>query len=178
MMEKVENGVYVQVDYHGTLADGQVFDSSQGRQPLEVKMGCGQLIQGFEAALMGMSLNEKKTITLTPDEAYGQRDENQKHTFSRDQVPPQMTPQVGQTVALSGPSGQQVPGTIAEVTDEAVTVDLNHPLAGKTLVFDIEVVGITEEPTQVAPSCGCDCGSASESGNGCACDGDCSTGCR
>lgn len=176
-MQKVENGVYVQVQYQGTLTDGQVFDTSQGRPPLEVKMGCGQLIQGFEDALMGMSLNEKKSITLTPDQAYGNRDENQKRSFPRAEVPPQMNPEVGQTVALSGPSGQQVPATITEVNDEAITVDLNHPLAGKTLMFDIEVVGITEEPTQVAPSCGCDC-SSDASASGCGCDGDCSTGCR
>jgi peptidylprolyl isomerase len=178
-MGKVENGLYVQVEYHGTLTDGQVFDSSRGRQPLEVKMGCGQLIQGFENALMGMSLNEKKTVTLPPEEAYGHRDETQKRSFPRAEVPPQMNPQVGQTVALSGPSGQQVPGTISDVSNEEITVDLNHPLAGKTLVFDIQVVGITEEPTQMAPTCGCDCSSASsESGDGCACDGDCSSGCR
>jgi peptidylprolyl isomerase len=178
-MEKVENGLYVQVEYHGTLTDGQVFDSSRGRQPLEVKMGCGQLIQGFENALMGMSVNEKKTVTLTPEEAYGHRDEDRKRSFSKAEIPPQMNPQVGQTVGLSAPNGQQVPATITEVTNEAVTVDLNHPLAGETLVFDIQVLGITETPTQEAPTCGCDCGSgASDSDSGCACDGDCSTGCR
>jgi peptidylprolyl isomerase len=178
-MEKVENGLYVQVEYQGALADGQVFDSSQGRAPLEVKMGCGQLIQGFEDALMGMSLNEKKTVTLSPEQAYGHRDEDQKRSFPKAEVPPQMNPEVGQTVALSNPSGQQIPATITEVTNEAITVDLNHPLAGKTLVFDIQVVGITEEPTQMAPSCGCDCSSnSSESDGGCGCDGDCSTGCR
>jgi peptidylprolyl isomerase len=177
-MEKVENGLYVQVEYRGSLADGSVFDSSEGRPPLEVQMGCGQLIQGFENALAGMRLNEEKNITLTPEEAYGHRDEEQKRTFSRAEVPPKMNPQVGQTVALSGPGGQQVPGTITGVDTESITVDLNHPLAGKTLVFDIKVVGITTEPTQMAPACGCGC-DAGASDAGCGCDGgDCSSGCR
>jgi len=176
-MDKVESGLYVQVEYKGALTDGNVFDSSEGRLPLEVQMGCGQLIKGFEDALMGMQLNEKKTITLPPEEAYGHRDEEQQRSFSRAEVPPQMNPQVGQTVALSGPSGQQVPGTITEITNEAITVDLNHPLAGKTLVFDIKVVGITQEPTQMAPTCGCSCDSGA-SDSGCGCDGgDCSSGC-
>ena len=75
-MEKVENGIFVSVDYKGTLEDGQVFDTSHGRQPLEIQMGAGQLIKGFENELMGMALNEKKVFTLAPDDAYGQRDEN------------------------------------------------------------------------------------------------------
>ena len=82
-MDKVENGVYVSVDYKGTLTDGQVFDTSEGRRPLEVHMGAGQMIKGFEAELLGMALNEKKTFTLAPEDAYGERNDKLMHSISR-----------------------------------------------------------------------------------------------
>ena len=161
-MEKVENGLFVSVDYKGTLQNGEVFDTSQGRQPLEVQMGAGQLIKGFEKALLGMSLNEKKTFTLEAEEAYGQRDESLSHSFSRADVPPEMDPRIGQTVALSTPEGQKIPARIVQVNDENVTVDMNHPLAGEVLNFEIEVVGISSTPTQDPATCGsgCDCSSS------------------
>lgn len=160
-MQKVEKGLFVRVEYEGTLDNGEVFDSSHGRQSLEVEMGAGCLIKGFEDALMGMSLNEKKTFTLEPNEAYGERDENLKTSFPKKEVPPGLDPQVGQTVALTSPQGQQMPGRIAEVNDEAITIDLNHPLAGESLTFKIEVVGINNEPTHAGQGCGagCDCSS-------------------
>ena len=160
-MVKVAKDMYVSVEYTGTLDNGEVFDTSQGRQPLEIQMGAGQLIKGFEDALDGMTLNEKKTFTLAPDDAYGERDESLTRAFPRKDVPPEMSPQVGQTVALHDGQGQQIPATITDVNDEHVTVDLNHPMAGKSLTFDIEVVSISETPTQVSPVCasGCDCSS-------------------
>ena len=158
-MEKVESGKFVSVDYEGRLDSGEVFDSSQNRQPLEVQMGGGQVIRGFEDALMGMGLREKKVFTLEPDEAYGQRDENQLHTFSRSEVPPEMKPQVGDMIGLHTPDGQQIPATIAEADEEKIVVDLNHPLAGKSLTFEVEVIGISDTPTQPMPQgCGCGCG--------------------
>jgi peptidylprolyl isomerase len=175
-MEKVSSGMFVSVDYKGTLQDGQVFDTSEGRQPLEVQMGAGQLIKGFENALMGMALSEKKTFTLTPEEAYGPVDEERKHTFPLTDVPAEMDPQIGQTVGLTTQDGRQVPAKIVAVGDEGVTVDFNHPLAGESLTFEIEVVGISETPTQNAGcGCGCDCSdessdsgcSSGESGCGC-----------
>lgn len=168
-METVENGLFVSVDYKGTLGNGEVFDSSEGRQPLEVKMGAGQLIKGFETALMGMSLNEKKTFTLEPEEAYGHRNDDHMHTFTREEVPPEMNPQEGQTIALSTPDGQQIPAHIVEVNDQKVVVDLNHPLAGQSLTFEIEVVGISSTATQ-EPEGGCGC-SCDDSGG---CSSDCS----
>ena len=160
-MEKVKDGLFVQVDYTGTLESGKVFDTSDGRQPLEVLMGTGQLIQGFESALMGMSVDEKKSFTLSPEEAYGQRDENLVREFPRADVPPDMDPKEGQDVALTSPDGRQVPARITKVDDKNITVDLNHPLAGQSLIFDIKVVGITNEATQKQQGCGsgCDCSS-------------------
>lgn len=141
-MQTIENDMVVQVHYTGTLDNGDVFDASQKDKPLEVKVGQGQVIVGFEKALMGMALNEKKTVSLTPEEAYGERDDNAQRDFPRSEIPPDVDVQVGQMVALMSPQGQQVPATIVKLDDENVTVDLNHPLAGKTLTFDIEVVKI------------------------------------
>lgn len=163
-MEKVEKGKFVSVNYKGTLENGEVFDSSEGGQPMEVMVGGGQVIQGFEDALVGMELNEKKNFTLEPDEAYGHRDENQLHTFSRQEVPPDVNPEIGDVIGLQTPDGQQIPATIAEADEEKIVVDLNHPLAGKKLNFEIEVVDISETPTQMQAACGssgCDCSSGS-----------------
>ena len=160
-MEKVENGQFVSVHYKGTLQNGEVFDTSDGRHPLEVQIGEGQIISGFENALMGMSLNEKKVFTLDPEDAYGQKDESLTHSFPRADVPAEINPEVGQTVALCSSDGQQVPALITEMDDEKVVVDLNHPLAGQTLTFDIEVVGISATATQEPAGCGSGCACSS-----------------
>ena len=162
-MDKVENGLYVSVDYTGTLQNGQVFDSSQGGQPLEVQMGVGQLIEGFERELMGMSLSDKKTFTLSPEDAYGQRDDSLTREFARSEFPPEMEPRVGMTIALQTPEGRQVPAQITHLDDEKLSVDFNHPLAGESLTFEIEVVGISR--TQTRPDAGCGCGCDCSSGS-------------
>ena len=120
-------------------------------------MGAGQLIKGFENALLGllMALNEKKVFTLEPEDAYGTRSEEHVHSFSKNEIPPEMNPEVGQTVGLTSPDGQQIPAQITEVSEEQITVDLNHPLAGEALTFDIEIVGISKDPTQQSEGCGC-----------------------
>jgi peptidylprolyl isomerase len=156
-MEKVKAGLFVSVHYTGKLQNGEVFDTSEGRHPLEVEMGEGQIISGFEKALMGMSLNQKKIFTLDPEDAYGQRDESLTHSVPRADVPPEIDPAVGQSVALASQKGQQVPAMITEVDDQKVVLDLNHPLAGKTLTFDIEIVGISATPTQDSAGCGSGC---------------------
>ena len=162
-MEKVENGLYVSVDYKGTLQNGEIFDSSQGGQPLEVQMGVGQLIEGFERELMGMSLNDKKAFTLNPEEAYGQRDESLTREFARSDFPAELEPRVGMTIALQTPEGRQMPAQITHLDDEKLSVDLNHPLAGESLTFEIEVVGISQTPTQNREGCGCGCNCSSGS---------------
>ncbi len=156
-MEKVENGVFVSVDYKGTLQDGKLFDSSEGRAPLEVEFGAGNVIKGFEAALEGMSLNEKKTFTLAPNDAYGERNDDSIHTFPRTEMPSDMNPKIGEVIAIVTPDGKQVPAQINKIDDQNVTVDMNHPLAGETLTFEIEVVGISKTATQAAQGCGCGC---------------------
>ncbi len=162
-MDTVETGNFVSVHYKGTLENGEVFDTSEGRHPMEVQMGAGQIITGFEKALMGMALKEKKVFTLQPEEAYGHRDDTLTHSFDRSEIPAEMDVEVGQTVALSSPEGQQVPAQIVESDDQKVVVDLNHPLAGQTLTFDIEVVGISSSPTQQPAGCGTGCHCSSDS---------------
>lgn len=171
-MQKVENGLFVSIDYTGTLDSGEVFDSSQGRRPLEVQMGAGSVIPGFETALMGMSLNEAKTFTLSPQDAYGERNPELMHDFPRSDIPAGMTPQVGQTLMLSSGQGQQIPARVDSIDDEKVVFDLNHPLAGQSLTFAIKVVGISQTPTQEQAGCGCDCSSGGCGDGGCG-DGGC-----
>lgn len=181
-MEKVKNDLFVSVHYKGTLANGDIFDSSEGREPLEIKMGAGQLIKGFESALEGMSVNEKKTFTIEPGDAYGERNDELTQSFPRKDVPPEMDPQVGQTIALTTPDGRQIPARITVANDNEVVVDLNHPLAGESLTFAIEVVGISDTATQQSSGCGCSGGCGSDDsdcgpdGGGCS-GGDCSSGC-
>lgn len=157
-MEKVEQGKFVCVDYKGMLDNGEIFDSSDGGEPIEVHIGSGQVVQGFENALIGMELNEKKTFTIQPDDAYGERDESFTHTFSRDEIPPDVEPQVGEVIGLQTPDGEQIPAQITHADNEKVVVDLNHPLAGQALTFEVQVVGISDTPTR-AHECGnCSCG--------------------
>ncbi len=172
-MQKVENGKFVCVAYTGTFDTGDVFDTSEGGEPMELQIGGGNVVQGFEDALLGMEMNEKKVFTLDPDAAYGHRDETHVHTFSRNEIPPDMEPEVGEVIGLQTPDGEQIPAQITHADDEKVVVDLNHPLAGKSLTFEVEIVGISDEPTQ-AHDCGCgthECGSGGGGGGGggCAC---------
>jgi peptidylprolyl isomerase len=133
ILETVENGAYISVEYTGTLANGDVFDSSQGRQPLEIHMGGGQMIKGFEDQLMGMALNEKKVFTLKPEDAYGPRNAELMQSVPRSEVPPDLDVQVGMIVGLVSQEGNRIPALIVEMDDEQLTLDLNHPLAGETL---------------------------------------------
>lgn len=141
-MKTIESGSTVEVHYTGTLSNGEVFDSSKGRDPLKVTLGQGQLISGFEDSLMGMALNEKKTFTLEPEEAYGPRNDEAMRQFPRSDLPPDLEVQEGQMLALSTQDGQQIPARVAQLDDESITLDLNHPLAGQSLTFEVEVVAI------------------------------------
>lgn len=162
-MEKVEKGLFVRVAYKGTLENGEVFDNREAHRPLEIQMGTGLMIEGFEKALLGMSLNEKKVFTLEPEEAYGQRDEALVLTFARADIPPDIDPRLGQTLALNTPRGRGIPARVVRADVKSVTMDMNHPLAGKALTFEIEVVGISSSSTRNPAGCGpgCDCSSSS-----------------
>ena len=139
---EARNGDVVQVDYTGKLADGTVFDSSAGREPLEFTLGAGQVIPGFEKAVFGMKVGEKKTATIPVEEAYGPYRDDMVAEISREKLPSDVTPEVGQQLVVRQPDGREIVVTITEVSDETVTVDANHPLAGKDLMFEIELVNI------------------------------------
>lgn len=140
-MEKAQKGDRVRVHYTGRLKSGEVFDSSRGKDPLEFEIGGGMMIAGFDKAVNGMEVGDQKTVEIPSNEAYGERREEMMINIPRQQVPATITPEVGQQLALNN-GGQQVPVTVTEVTEEKVVLDANHPLAGKDLVFDIELVEI------------------------------------
>lgn len=133
-------GSKVKVHYTGTLNDGSVFDSSEGKEPLEFTIGEKQVIPGFEDGIKEMKLNDEKTIKINAKEAYGDRDEKMVVSVPRDKFPPDV--QAGGTMILKGPEGQRFPAVVKEVRDNEVIIDLNHPLAGKDLNFKVKVVEI------------------------------------
>jgi peptidylprolyl isomerase len=141
-MAQAKNGDTVKVHYTGKLHDGTEFDSSTGGEPLEFTLGEGELIPGFEHAVIGMSPGESKTIEIASDQAYGPRQEEMVLVIERDQFPPHITPEIGQELELRHPDGQAVSVTVTQVSSTDVTLDANHPLAGKDLIFDIQLVGI------------------------------------
>lgn len=140
----VEAGDYIKVHYTGTLDDGSVFDTSAERDPLEFTAGAGQMIKGFDAAVIGMKIGELKTVTIPAAEAYGPRDDELVLTFNKEELPEGMEPKVNDRLALTQSDGRQVPVVVVEVTDEVLIVDANHELAGKDLTFEIELVEITK----------------------------------
>jgi len=132
----------VKVHYTGKLTNGEIFDTSIGREPLQFVVGAGQMISGFDDAVNGMELNEKKTVTLTPDQAYGERFEDMVQEVSRDRLPTDMDPQEGQTLMAEGQDGRPFELLVTATSETTITVDANHKLAGKDLVFEIELVHI------------------------------------
>jgi len=139
------DGQTVLVHYTGTLADGSEFDSSRGRAPLEFTVGAGDVIPGFDEAVRDLELGQSKTVTIPAAEAYGERDPGALHQFPRDAFPPEPEPQVGWMVELESDDGRRIPAQISEVSADAVLLDLNHPLAGEDLTFEIELVAVNTE---------------------------------
>lgn len=140
-MAQAKKGDTVRVHYTGKLDDQEVFDSSEGRDPLEFTLGTGQVIPGFDQAVEGMIVGEERSVTIPADEAYGPRRENMTATVPRDQFPPGVEPEVGQQLQMNA-DGQAIPVRVTEVSAETVTLDANHPLAGQDLTFELELVEI------------------------------------
>lgn len=137
----IKKGDGVKVEYTGTLDDGTVFDSSEKHgKPLEFEAGAGQLIKGFDDAVIGMKKGEEKTIRIEPNEAYGELREDLVKKVLKEQLPKEQEPKEGMVLIVSLPNGHQIPAVIIEADEKDVTVDLNHPLAGKALNFKIKVV--------------------------------------
>lgn len=138
-MSQVKNGDTVKVHYTGTLADGTVFDSSLEREPLEFTLGEGQLIPGFEKTVLGMSAGESRTVTIPAEEAYGPYREEMVLEVPRTQLPADMEPQVGMQLQIGEEQGEGMVVQITQVSDSNITLDANHPLAGKDLTFNIQL---------------------------------------
>tara|TARA_B100000809_G_C14871247_1_gene435619 strand:- start:218 stop:664 length:447 start_codon:yes stop_codon:yes gene_type:complete len=143
-MSQVKENNIVKVNYTGKLSDGQVFDSSEGKEPIEFTLGQGQLISGFEKGLIDMKLNEKKTITIAKEDAYGEVNKDLIQEVEKSQLPQDMTPEVGMGLVSKSPDGQEMNLLVVEVREETIVIDGNHPLAGKELIFDLEVLAIKE----------------------------------
>lgn len=141
-MQQVKSGDKIRIHYHGTLSDKSVFDSSLQREPLEFEVGSGMVIPGFDNGVMNMAIGEKKTIFIPFMEAYGASMPEMIMDFPRNQFPSDMTPEIGMQLQMSNQEGQQFPVVIIAVSDEFVKLDGNHPLAGKDLTFDLELVEI------------------------------------
>ncbi len=141
-MTAAKSGDKVRIHYTGTLADGSVFDSSEGREPLEFTLGSGQVIPGFDTGVSGMTVGEKKTIEIPCDDAYGPLQDGARQDVPRAQIPAEIPLEVGIQLQMQSPEGQVIPVTVVEITDETVTLDANHPLAGKDLTFALELVSI------------------------------------
>jgi FKBP-type peptidyl-prolyl cis-trans isomerase 2 len=142
MEQQAKKGDKVKVHYHGRLNDGTTFDSSEGRQPLEFEVGSGMVIKGFDDGVTGMTVGDKKTISIPAEDAYGSRQEEMVLEFPRINFPPDIEPEVGMTLNMHSENGQEMPVLITAVNDETVTLDANHPLAGYELIFDIELVDV------------------------------------
>lgn len=133
----------VKVHYTGKLTSGEVFDSSEGREPLAFTVGGGQMIKGFDQAVDGMELKEKKTVTIPAKEAYGEHRQELIQQIPKSNLPDDMNPEIGQKLVATNDLGHQTQVSVIEVTAEDITIDANHDLAGKDLVFDIELVEIS-----------------------------------
>ncbi|MFH4969003.1 peptidylprolyl isomerase [Gaetbulibacter sp. M240] len=141
-MSKVKENDTVAVHYTGKLTNGEVFDSSLDREPIKIQLGQGQLIPGFEKALIDMAVSEKKTVTIAKEEAYGEVRTDLFQQVPKTELPETIKPEVGLGLVGSRPDGTQQQFRIAEVNDDHIVIDANHPLAGQELVFDLELVSI------------------------------------
>ena len=142
----VKEGDNVKVEYEGSLDDGTIFDSSKTHgKPLEFKVGSGQLIKGFDSAVIGMKKGEEKKIKLKPADAYGEPNPELAKELPREHIPKDPEPKPGMALVIGLPDGNQIPALITKVTKDKVTIDLNHPLAGKNLTFKIKVIEITKD---------------------------------
>ncbi|MCJ8330921.1 MAG: FKBP-type peptidyl-prolyl cis-trans isomerase [Lentisphaeria bacterium] len=142
-MSIAEDGNTVKIHYKGTLDDGSVFDSSEGRDPLEFKVASGMVIKGFDDAVRGMKVDETKTTRIPPVDAYGEKNDEMVISVPKEMLPPDMDVKIGDKLQMTTQEGQPVPVTIVEMGDDELKVDANHELAGQALTFEITLVEIS-----------------------------------
>lgn len=174
-MQRVTENDYVTVTYEGMLSNGDIFESSEDTGPLKFQLGTNSVISGFEKGIIGMALNDTKTITLKPEDAYGPKSEELVHTVDRKnfgdtEIKPGLV--LGMTVEKDGEK-HKIPATVTEVKDNKVIVDFNHPLAGQELTYKVTLQSIDQKPHQDAVDCNCGCDDTSNSScspnKGCGC---------
>lgn len=141
---RVAKGCTVKVHYIGRTGNGEIFDATLEDHPVEVRIGSGQVMPEFEEALLGMALNEEKVFAIPPDKAYGQRQDDLEQTIARSELPADYVPQVGDILGRGEGEDILTPVSVKSLADQTVTIDLNHPLTGKTLYFHLKVVGLSE----------------------------------
>jgi peptidylprolyl isomerase len=150
-MQQVKKGDKVKVHYHGRLTNGETFDKSEGREPLEFEVGSGMVIKGFDDGVTGMTVGEKKTVNIPFIEAYGPKNPDMLIEMPKDRFPKDMEIEIGMPLGMSDGQGQQFQVTVTEIKDDVVTLDANHPLAGQDLIFDLELVAIDTKPLIIMP---------------------------
>jgi len=141
-MKVVDKNDNVSIHYKGTLSDGQLFDSSEGKDPLTFEVGSGQVIPGFDKAVVGMKVDESKVFTIPSTEAYGEVKDDLLYEIPVSSIPAELNPHEGQRLVSNVEDGRQIPVTVKSVKEDIITLDANHPLAGKDLTFDIKIVEI------------------------------------
>ena len=168
---KVTKGNIVKIDYTGKLEDGTVFDSSKSHdKPLEFEVGSGHIIEGFDKAMIGMMKEDEKEITLKPAEAYGEINPDLLKKIPKEQFPKDAEITVGMMLEMNSPDGMKIPVIVSEIGDKEITIDLNHPMAGKTLIFNIKLLSVrkqTKKEIEDAKKKGTDCSSGCSSCSGC-----------
>ena len=142
MTQAAKAGDKLRIHYTGRLDDGTVFDNSEGRDPLEFTVGNGEIIPGLEKAMIGMEVGESREVTVAPEEAYGARDDQRVQSVPREAIPDSIPTEPGTQLSMKTQDGQTIPVVVSNVTDSHVELDANHPLAGKTLTFDVTLVEI------------------------------------
>lgn len=150
MCDGIKQGDRVKIHYSGRLEDGSLFDSSREREPLEFEVGSGQIIPGLEEGLVGMSVGDRKTVTITPEQGYGPYNEKLVLEIPLDKLPEGLEPKAGMRLQMVDKNDRSLPVVIRDVGEKGISVDANHPLAGKDLTFDVEI--LTIEPGSQAPA--------------------------
>lgn len=150
-MQQVKSGDKVRVHYHGKLRNGETFDSSEGREPLEFTVGSGQVIKGFDEGVKGMQIGDKRVVEIAVEDAYGEKEEGRVVEFPKEQFPEDLNPEIGMQLMMSDGQGHSIPVLVSEVKEESIILDANHPLAGEDLIFDIELIEIVPTSRIIMP---------------------------
>ena len=168
-MNQVERNSLVTIFYRLGLPNGDVLEDNFDDEPMTVQLGRGEMAEGLELALIGLREGDEETIDIGPDLAFGYVDENLVRSIPRIEFDPELELEPGLIIEFATEDGDTLPGTILDFNEDEVSVDLNHPLAGQSLTFSVEIVGISETRTQQVQGCGsdCDCSSGCDSGCGC-----------